>query len=46
MRRRGLDAYRRSAPWPGNDYSGTYELTRYDHYLVAATVPPTTISSG
>lgn len=36
MRRRRLDAYRGSSPWPGKDHAWRFEQTRYDRYLVVA----------
>lgn len=36
MRRRRLDIYRRSPPWPGKDPAWRFELARYDHHLVMA----------
>ncbi|HSH58931.1 MAG TPA: PAS domain-containing protein [Acidimicrobiales bacterium] len=36
MRRRRLDFYRRSQPWPGKEPAWRSELVRYDRYLVTA----------
>jgi hypothetical protein len=36
MRRRRLDAYRDSPPWPGKDPARRSELIRYDNYLIVA----------
>ncbi|MGI9079339.1 MAG: hypothetical protein ACR2GF_00710 [Acidimicrobiales bacterium] len=34
MRRRRLDVYRNSPPWPGKDLAWRSEFARYDHCLV------------
>ncbi len=36
MRRRRLDVYRNSPPWPGKDIAWRSELARYDRCLVVA----------
>ncbi len=36
VRRRRLDAYQRSDPWPGKGPALRFELVRYDQLLVAA----------
>jgi hypothetical protein len=36
MRRRRLDVYRTSPPWPGKEPAWRFELARYDRYLIAA----------
>ncbi len=36
MRRRRLDVYRASPPWPGKDMAWRSELDRYDHCLAVA----------
>ncbi len=36
MRRRRLDAYRRTPDWPGKDPSWRWELSRYDEFLLRA----------
>lgn len=36
MRRRRLNAYQRSGPWPGKDIALRSELARYDRFLVMA----------
>ena len=36
MRRRRLDVYRTSPPWPGKEPAWQFELARYDRYLIAA----------
>jgi len=36
MRRRRLDVYRSSPPWPGKDPAWTFELRRYDNQLLVA----------
>jgi hypothetical protein len=36
MRRRRLDVYRDSPPWPGKDRTLAFERARYDQMLIAA----------
>lgn len=36
MRRRRLDAYQRSADWPGKEPTWRWELSHYDNFLLLA----------
>lgn len=36
MRRRRLDVFRHSPPWPGKEPAWRFESARYDHYLMLA----------
>ena len=36
MRRRRLDVYRDSPPWPGKERTLAFEQARYDHWLIVA----------
>ncbi len=50
MRRRRLDVYRPSPPWPGKEPARRFQLIRYDRALVAAAemvdVPAPELTNG